>query len=59
MVGGAGLKVSPGGYMAGGGLGPLSHGLGLGVDSVLEIKVGPTNHPRSLPVKIHISNMKQ
>ena len=39
VVGGSGAKVSPGGYIAGGGHSPLSPQFGLGVDSVLEIRV--------------------
>ena len=43
VVGGSGGKVSPGGYIAGGGHSPLSPKFGLGVDSVLEIRVSDLN----------------
>ena len=39
VVGGNNGRVGPGGFIAGGGFGPLNPSLGLGVDNVLEIKV--------------------
>ena len=40
MIHGTNDAIGPGGFIAGGGYGPLTPSLGLGVDNVLEIKVG-------------------
>ena len=40
VFGGNNNGIGPGGYIAGGGYGPLSPAFGLAVDNVLEVKVG-------------------
>ena len=52
VVGGSSPSVTPGGYMLGGGHSPMSRSLGLGVDSLIEIRiVTPDGNLRSVKEK--------
>ena len=51
MVGGNSNGHGPGGFIAGGGMGPLTPSFGLALDNVLEIKVLIRNKLVSLEVE--------